>query len=60
MDETVARNPEQPKAISSTTSRRLILDAGFQESYKFLRQVNEILSHGDVDLDLPSALKGPR
>lgn len=48
MDEAVARNPEQPKAMIFDNVSSLILDAGFQESYKFLRQVNEILSRGDV------------
>jgi hypothetical protein len=48
MDETVTRNPEQPKAIVFDNVSSLILDAGFQECYKFLRQVNEILSRGDV------------
>lgn len=48
MDETVTRSPEQAKAIVFDNVSSLILDAGFQECYKFLRQVNEILSRGDV------------
>jgi hypothetical protein len=48
MDETVTRNPEQPKAIIFDNISSMILDSGFQDTYKFLRQVNEILSHGDV------------
>jgi hypothetical protein len=48
IDETVTDAPEKPKAIIFDNISSLILDAGFQESYKFLRQVNEILSHGDV------------
>jgi hypothetical protein len=48
MDEAVTRNPEQPKAVIFDNVSSLILDAGFQESYKFLRQMNEILSRGDV------------
>ncbi len=48
MDEAVTRSPEKPKAMVFDNVSSLILDAGFQECYKFLRQVNEILSHGDV------------
>jgi len=48
IDETVSRNPGKPKALIFDNVSSLILDAGFQESYKFLREVNEILSHGDV------------
>ena len=48
MDETVTRSPEQAKAIIFDNISSLILDSGFQECYKFLRQVNEILSHGDI------------
>jgi len=48
IDETVSRNPGQAKAIIFDNVSSLILDAGFQESYKFLREVNEILSHGNI------------
>ena len=48
MDEAVARNKGQPVAIVFDNISSFILDDGFQECYKFLRQVNEILSHGDV------------
>jgi hypothetical protein len=48
MDETISGNSKQPKAIVFDNVSSLILDAGLQESYKFLRQVNEILSRGDV------------
>ena len=48
MDETISDNPKQPKAVIFDSVSALILDAGFQDSYKFLRQVNEILSRGDV------------
>ena len=48
MDETVTGSPEQPKAMIFDNISSLILDAGFQECYKFLRQVNEILTRGDV------------
>ena len=48
MDQTVTNSPDRPKAIIFDNVSSLILDAGFQECYKFLRQVNEILSHGDV------------
>jgi len=48
IDETISRNPGQPKALIFDNVSSLILDAGFQESYKFLREVNEILSHGDI------------
>jgi archaellum biogenesis ATPase FlaH len=48
MDEAVTRSPEKAKALIFDSISSLILDAGFQECYKFLRQVNEILSHGDV------------
>jgi archaellum biogenesis ATPase FlaH len=47
MDDTVSKSA-QPKAMIFDNISSLILDAGFQECYKFLRQVNEILSHGDV------------
>jgi hypothetical protein len=48
MDEAITNVPDRPKAIIFDNVSSLILDAGFQECYKFLRQVNEILSHGDV------------
>jgi KaiC/GvpD/RAD55 family RecA-like ATPase len=48
MDEAVSRNPGQPKAVIFDNVSSLILDAGFQECYKFLRQMNEILSRGDI------------
>jgi archaellum biogenesis ATPase FlaH len=48
MDEAVTRTPERPKAVIFDNVSSLILDAGFQECYKFLRQMNEILSRGDV------------
>ncbi|HVC26813.1 MAG TPA: hypothetical protein VND40_01505 [Nitrososphaerales archaeon] len=48
MDEAVTDNPKQAKAVIFDNVSSLILDAGFQECYKFLRQVNEILSRGDV------------
>jgi hypothetical protein len=48
MDEAISLSPEQSKAIIFDNISSLILDAGFQECYKFLRQVNEILSRGDV------------
>ena len=48
IDEAVAGRPVQPKAMIFDNISSLILDGGFQESYKFLRQANEILSHGDV------------
>ena len=48
MDEVVTNAADRPKAIVFDNISSLILDAGFQECYKFLRQVNEILSHGDV------------
>jgi hypothetical protein len=48
MDEAIVHSPEQPKALIFDNVSSLILDAGFQDCYKFLRQVNEILSHGDV------------
>jgi hypothetical protein len=48
IDETISHNPGQPKALIFDNVSSLILDAGFQESYKFLREVNVILSHGDI------------
>jgi hypothetical protein len=48
MDEAVMNSPDRPKAIVFDNVSSLILDGGFPECYKFLRQVNEILSHGDV------------
>ena len=49
MDEAVTKTPEPRKAIVLDNISSMILDAGFQETYKFLRQVNEIVSHGDVN-----------
>jgi len=48
VDDAVTRNPELPKAVIFDNISSLILDAGFQECYKFLRQMNEILSRGQV------------
>lgn len=48
IDDSIARNKGQPIAIIFDNISSLILDEGFQECYKFLRQVNEILSHGDA------------
>jgi hypothetical protein len=48
LDEVVTRNPTPARAIVFDSISSLILDAGFQDGYKFLRQVNEILSHTDV------------
>jgi hypothetical protein len=48
LDEVVTRNPTPARAIVFDSVSSLILDAGFQESYKFLRHVNEILSRADV------------
>lgn len=48
MDDAISKDPRQPKAIIFDSISSLILDQGLQESYKFLRQVNEILSRGDV------------
>jgi len=48
MDEAVSRSPEKPKAIVFDNISSLILDSGFQDTYKFLRQANEILSRGNV------------
>jgi hypothetical protein len=48
MDETVMDERGPPKAIIFDNISSLILDTGFQECYKFLRQVNEMLAHGDV------------
>jgi archaellum biogenesis ATPase FlaH len=48
MDEAMTHNPKQAKAVIFDNVSSLILDAGFQECYKFLRQMNEILSRGDV------------
>ncbi len=47
-DDEVSESPGQAKAIIYDNISSLILDAGFQDSYKFLRQVNEILSRGDI------------
>jgi len=48
MDDTVSEDPKKPLAIVFDNISALILDSGFQDSYKFLREVNEILSRGDV------------
>jgi hypothetical protein len=48
MDDAVTSDKGEPRAIIFDNISSLILDAGFQECYKFLRQVNEILTHGDV------------
>ncbi len=47
-DKTVTQNPEKPKAIIFDNISSLIIDAGLQESYKVLKEANEILSQGDV------------
>lgn len=46
--ETTEKSPEKPKALVFDNISSLILDSGFQACYKFLRQVNEILSREDV------------
>ena len=38
LDETVTRNPKPARAIVFDSISSLILDAGFQDSYKFLRR----------------------
>lgn len=48
MDGAVTTDPAQPKAVVFDNISSLILESGFQDSYKFLRQMNEILSRGDV------------
>ena len=48
MDETVTAKPEKPMAMVFDNISSLILDSGFQDTYKFFRQVNEILSRVDV------------
>jgi len=45
--ETIEKTPK-PKALVFDNISSLILDSGLQECYGFLRQVNEILSKGDV------------
>jgi hypothetical protein len=48
IDETILSSPQHPQAIVFDNISSLILDAGFQDSYKFLRQLNELLTRGDV------------
>jgi len=48
IDEAVSKTPEPLKAIILDNVSSMILDGGFQETYKFLREVNEIVSHADV------------
>jgi hypothetical protein len=48
MDDAVSRDPELPKAVVFDNISSIILERGFQDSYKFLRQMNEILSRGDI------------
>lgn len=48
VDEAVTESPGTPKAIVFDNISSMILDSGFQDTYKFLRQVNEIVSRGDV------------
>ena len=48
MDEAVSLAPDQPKAVVFDNISEMILDFGFEESYKFLRQANEILGGGNV------------
>ena len=48
MDQKIMEAPEKSKALVFDNVSSLILDSGFQESYKFLRQANEILSRGDI------------
>jgi hypothetical protein len=50
MDEAVSKPPGTAKAMVFDNISSMILDSGFQDTYKFLRQVNEIVSHGDVIL----------
>jgi hypothetical protein len=48
LDEDVVRNQNLKKALVFDSISSLILDSGFQDSYKFLRQVNEMLSRVSV------------
>ncbi|MDG6967082.1 MAG: hypothetical protein JRN23_03990 [Nitrososphaerota archaeon] len=48
IDEAVSTAPEKTKAIIFDNISSMVLDSGFQETYKFLRQMNEIVSQGDV------------
>jgi hypothetical protein len=48
IEEAIATAPERPKAMIFDNVSSLIMDAGFQESYKFLRQANEMSSSGDL------------
>jgi KaiC/GvpD/RAD55 family RecA-like ATPase len=48
IDETVTKTPGSPKSIIFDNVSSIILDAGLQESYKFLRQANELVSRGDI------------
>ena len=47
-DKAVTGNPPPATAIIFDNISSLILDSGFPECYKFIRQMNEILSRGNV------------
>jgi hypothetical protein len=48
LDGAVSKPAATQKAIVFDNISSMILDAGFQETYKFLREMNEIVTHGDV------------
>jgi hypothetical protein len=48
IDEAFASAPQQSKAMVFDNISSFVLDSGFEDTYKFLRQANEILSQGQV------------
>ncbi|MGH9917760.1 MAG: hypothetical protein ACRD6W_02640 [Nitrososphaerales archaeon] len=48
IDEAISSAPEQSKAMVFDNISSFVLDSGFGDTYKFLRQANEILSQGEV------------
>ena len=48
IDEAFASAPQQSKAMVFDNISSFVLDSGFEDTYKFLGQANEILSQGDA------------
>lgn len=50
IDDAINQAPATPKAIILDNISAMILDSSFQDTYKFLKQANELVSRGDVAL----------
>lgn len=48
IDDAITKDPEARKALVFDNISSMILDAGFEDTYKFLKQMNEILGRGDA------------